>query len=183
MSIASKLTKLETDITNAYSAVNTKGGTIPTNKNTENLIDSINSIKYIPNVYKTNFTLDTHQSTNVKLCTLPDYVYSHINDTNFSVTMRMINFSNLQVNDDYFIYATNNSSAPTQSSQIVHGVLQRKASANLVQNNWCYYPPNSTDNKTSLGGFGKIWHDGNELKYKSNSYFLGAGTYEIIISW
>ena len=44
MSIASELTKLETDITNAYSAVQTKGGTIPINKNTNNLATAIGSI-------------------------------------------------------------------------------------------------------------------------------------------
>ena len=44
MSIASELTKLETDITNAYSAVQIKGGTIPSNKNTNNLATAINSI-------------------------------------------------------------------------------------------------------------------------------------------
>lgn len=44
MSIASELTKLETDITNAYSTINTKGGTIPSNKNTDNLSAAINSI-------------------------------------------------------------------------------------------------------------------------------------------
>lgn len=44
MSIATKLTKLETDITSAYSAVQTKGGTIPQNKNTENLATAISSI-------------------------------------------------------------------------------------------------------------------------------------------
>ena len=44
MSIATQLTKLETDITNAYSAVNTKGGTIPSSKNTNNLSTAINSI-------------------------------------------------------------------------------------------------------------------------------------------
>lgn len=44
MSIATALTKLETDITNAYDAVQTKGGTIPTNKNTNNLSTAINSI-------------------------------------------------------------------------------------------------------------------------------------------
>ena len=44
MSIASELTKLETDITNAYSAVQTKGGTIPTDKNTNNLATAISSI-------------------------------------------------------------------------------------------------------------------------------------------
>lgn len=44
MSIATSLTKLETDITNAYNTINTKGGTIPSNKNTENLSTAINSI-------------------------------------------------------------------------------------------------------------------------------------------
>lgn len=44
MSIASELTKLETDITNAYDAIQTKGGTIPSNKNTENLSTAISSI-------------------------------------------------------------------------------------------------------------------------------------------
>ena len=44
MSIASELTKLETDITNAYDAVQTKGGTIPSDKNTNNLATAINSI-------------------------------------------------------------------------------------------------------------------------------------------
>ncbi len=44
MSIANKLTELQTDISNAYTAVNTKGGTLPTNKNTNNLASAINSI-------------------------------------------------------------------------------------------------------------------------------------------
>lgn len=44
MSIASELTKLETDITNAYDAVQIKGGTIPSDKNTNNLPNAINSI-------------------------------------------------------------------------------------------------------------------------------------------
>ena len=44
MSIATNLQKLETDITNAYSAIQTKGGTIPSDKNTNNLATAINSI-------------------------------------------------------------------------------------------------------------------------------------------
>lgn len=44
MSIAEQLTKLSTDITNAYNSIQTKGGTIPTNKNTENLASAIDSI-------------------------------------------------------------------------------------------------------------------------------------------
>lgn len=44
MSIANLLTKLRTDIANAYTAVANKEGTIPSHKNTENLAEAINSI-------------------------------------------------------------------------------------------------------------------------------------------
>lgn len=44
MSIASELTNLRTNISNAYDAINTKGGTIPGNKNTANLATAIDSI-------------------------------------------------------------------------------------------------------------------------------------------
>lgn len=44
MSIADKLTKLATDINSAYTAIGTKGGTVPEHKNTENLADAIGSI-------------------------------------------------------------------------------------------------------------------------------------------
>lgn len=44
MSIATNLQKLETDITNAYNTISTKGGTIPSDKNTNNLATAINSI-------------------------------------------------------------------------------------------------------------------------------------------
>ena len=44
MSIETALTKLETDISNAYDVIQTKGGTIPTDKNTENLANAIDSI-------------------------------------------------------------------------------------------------------------------------------------------
>ena len=51
MAISDKLTKLRTDITSAYNTINTKGGTIPTNKNTENLANAINSILIISDLY------------------------------------------------------------------------------------------------------------------------------------
>ena len=44
MSIASKLEKLQTDLANAYNSIETKGGTIPQNKNTENLSTAIEGI-------------------------------------------------------------------------------------------------------------------------------------------
>lgn len=44
MSIADKITSIKQHITNAYTAIQTKGGTIPTNKNIENLNSAITSI-------------------------------------------------------------------------------------------------------------------------------------------
>lgn len=45
MAIADKLTKLANDITNAYEAIDDKGGTIPANKNTDNLENAIRTIQ------------------------------------------------------------------------------------------------------------------------------------------
>lgn len=47
MAIADRLTKLTTDITNAYASIENKGGTIPANKNTNNLSTAIDSIEVI----------------------------------------------------------------------------------------------------------------------------------------
>lgn len=184
MSIATQLTKLETDITNAYSAINTKGGTIPSNKNTENLQNAINSIPTGPsNVYIFTYTLSAHNSGNVALGTLPDDVYSHRNDENFTVQMINTTPSSLVQFDDYNIIVTNNSSLPKNSSYTVYGHGSRKNNATSVGQYAIYYPPKDTNNSVSLGGLGKIWMNGKVLTYKSNDYFLGAGTWKIIITW
>lgn len=44
MSVADKLQTLTENISDAYDAIDTKGGTIPQDKNTENLADAITSI-------------------------------------------------------------------------------------------------------------------------------------------
>lgn len=44
MSIANELNNLSTNISNAYDAVETKGGTVPVNKNMVNLVSAIGSI-------------------------------------------------------------------------------------------------------------------------------------------
>ena len=44
MAIADTINSMKTNITNAYNAIQTKGGTIPTNKNLTNLSTAINSI-------------------------------------------------------------------------------------------------------------------------------------------
>lgn len=47
MAISDRLTKLATDITNAYTSIENKGGTIPSDKNTNNLATAIDSIEVI----------------------------------------------------------------------------------------------------------------------------------------
>lgn len=47
MAISDRLTKLATDITSAYTSIENKGGTIPSDKNTNNLATAINSIEVI----------------------------------------------------------------------------------------------------------------------------------------
>ena len=44
MSITTEIETLKTNLTNAYTSISTKGGTIPTNKNAQNLSSAINSI-------------------------------------------------------------------------------------------------------------------------------------------
>lgn len=44
MAIATEINNLKTNISNAYTSIQTKGGTIPTNKNTQNLSSAIESI-------------------------------------------------------------------------------------------------------------------------------------------
>lgn len=184
MSIASKLTKLETDITNAYSSINTKGGTIPSNKNTENLQNAISSIPTGPsNVYTFTYTLSAHNSGNVALGTLPDDVYSHRNDENFTVELINTTPSSLVQYDDYNMHVCNRSDMPKTGSYAVHGVGLRKNVGTAVSAQLMFYPPKSTDNTTSLGGLGKIWMNGKVLTYKSYQYFLGAGTWRITITW
>lgn len=85
--------------------------------------------------------------------------------------------------DDFRILVSNNPNNPKQGSYPVYGCGDRKSGATLVQNLYCYYPPKSTDNSNSLGGMGKIWHNGKTLYYKSNGYFLGAGTYRAVVTW
>ena len=45
MAVSNELNTLKANISNAYNAIQAKGGTIPTNKNTQNLSDAINTIQ------------------------------------------------------------------------------------------------------------------------------------------
>lgn len=135
------------------------------------------------NVYTTTMTLGTHSSANVALCTLPDEAYAHRNDDTFAVTMVNTTPASLETYDDYYLLACNNPNNPKVGNYTSYGVGLRKNSATAVGMNQVYYPPKSTDNAISLGGAGKFWLNGKVLTYRSAGYYLGAGTYMIVVFW
>jgi len=128
------------------------------------------------------FTLPAQSSTNVTIGTLSDEAYSHIDDDNFSVTMLNTTPSDIAANSDYMAIASNNPGLPAAGNYVVYGDGLRKTSSSVGRQP-IYYPPKDTTNATSLGGLGKFWHDGKTLYYKSSSYYLGAGTYRVVITW
>lgn len=71
MSISSNLTKLTTDITNAYTSIENKGGIIPANKNTNNLPTAIDSIEVIEQATAEGESLSL---TNTKAMPYSEYV-------------------------------------------------------------------------------------------------------------
>ena len=120
MAIADKLTKLATDITNAYEAVDDKGGTLPLNKNTENLGDAIRSISSggqaaLPDGIK----FGTYASTNSDMSWLSNVDTSNL--TNMAqmfysctslVTVPSFNTSNVTNMDNLFYGCTQLITAP-----------------------------------------------------------------------
>lgn len=71
MAISDRLNKLTTDITNAYTSIENKGGTIPANKNTNNLSTAIDSIEVIEQATAEGESLSL---TNTKAMPYSDYV-------------------------------------------------------------------------------------------------------------
>lgn len=133
--------------------------------------------------YVANVTIATHTATNVPLCTLPDDVYAHKDDTNFAVMLLCTDPTSLSNGDDFMVMATNNGTLAVASSNIpFYGIGYRRSgtAANKID---VFYPPNAADNNTRNGGIGKFWMDGKVLTYKSNQYWLGAGTFRVVVSW
>lgn len=73
MSVADRLNKLSTDITNAYTSINNKGGTIPANKNTNNLPTAIDSIQS-SNIIGATAEGESLSLTNTKAMPYSDYL-------------------------------------------------------------------------------------------------------------
>ena len=163
----------------------TQNGTVTEDVTNYTNAEVITNVPTVENCYVTTKTLATHQSTNVTLCEIPANVYAHRNDNSFAVAMYNLTPSGLENYDEFMVMANNNPDNPvTNSNYRVYGCGLRKTTASIIiQPNNVYYPPNSTDDTTNLGGLGKFWIDGNNLMYKSASYFMAAGTYKIVFSW
>ena len=161
----------------------TQNGTV-----TEDVTNYVNAkvnvnVPTVENCYIATTTLATHQSTNVILCELPSDVYAHRNDNSFSVSLVNLTPTNIGDNDEYMITVNNNPNNPVNNNYPVYGGGLRRASSTIIQLRPIFYPINSTDDTTSLGGLGKFWISGNNLMYRSAGYYLGAGTLKIIITW
>ena len=179
------LTQMATEIAN-ISTGSTPTGTININSNgTYDVSGKASAVVAVPlpNAYVTTSTIDTHKSTDVSLCTLPDTVIAHKDDTNFTISMVNTTPELLATYDDFNILAYNNAGSPKAGSYPVYGCGNRKNGATAVGTNSIYYPPNSTNNTNSLGGLGKFYISNKVLYYKSYQYFLGAGTWNITVSW
>lgn len=175
------LTDKLTDIADAIRAKTGSSSTMTLDEMPTNIANIPTGVS---NVYTTTYTLSEHNSGNVSLCTLPDSVYAHKDDDNFTVVIINTTPTSIQANDDYNIMACNNTNLPKQNgSYTVYGKGLRKSASSVTTGLVVYYPPNSPDNSLSLGGIGKFWMNGKVLTYKSSSYFLSAGTHQIVIFW
>ncbi len=147
------------------------------------MVAEINSLGSSVNAYIAIKELSTHQSGSVPLVSLPDSVYEHVNDDDFSVTLINLTPEDLQNYDEFIVSVINNPDSPKQGSYPIYGIGARKNSATSAGTGVIYYPPNSVDSNTSIGGMSKIWLNGKVLTYNSCGYFLGAGKLKIIVSW
>ena len=86
MAISNELTTLKANISNAYNAIQAKGGTIPTNKNTQNLSNAINTIQGGGGV--DDYLITTLTSSKYKIIQLikaipPMSIESNVTDLNY----------------------------------------------------------------------------------------------------
>lgn len=124
MAISDLLTKLSTDIASAYAKIQEKGGTIPTNKNTENLVDAIDSIPSGPIPPDENTLLLLHLDS--------DYVDSSTYNRTPSATNPTLNYV-----DGKFSKALNGISN-------AQGIITYNSLYNIVENDFTidfwFYP-------------------------------------------
>lgn len=115
MAISDRLNKLTTDITNAYTSINSKGGIIPANKNTENMSTAINSIEVIETATAEGESLSL---ANTKAMPYSDYVVKGKSEQEGEPSPEYPSEIH-SVADDVNLWSFNNSYTSTSASQWV----------------------------------------------------------------
>jgi len=131
-------------------------------------------------IYEANVTFAS-TVYNATIITLPDDVYTHINEPTFTVRMEHIPYSYVQYCAG-LVYCSNIYYCKTNTIGVYGAILRPSASEASFQCTQFYYPCNETNNNIGNGGAGKIWVSEKNLKWNTNSHPLG-GTYKVTISW
>ena len=91
MSIVSEISRIQTNISNTYDALENLGATIPATKNSDNIVSTINTIPSTPTKYN---------------CTVDNFI-GNINSSNkllFPINPTSLTFSNVKYIDNYALY-------------------------------------------------------------------------------
>ena len=140
MSVADRLNKLSTDITNAYTSIENKGGTIPSNKNTNNLPTAIDSIEVIEQQTAEGESLSL---TNTKAMPYSDYVVKGKSEQEGGKTKNFLNSLGLTtqtINGVTFTPVYENNSLQYIN---INGTATDRADYKFV--NYVTYNPNTYD--------------------------------------
>ncbi len=118
----------------------------------------------------------------VKLLDLDDDVLAHIN--NPSLVVSLVNMSGYAY-EQYSIAMATASNTPYSmiNGYPVYGAASMQTSETSASHVSLFYPPNSTDTKVSIGGYGKFRIDGSAFYYKPTDCFIRSGTYRLTFTW
>lgn len=142
--------------------------------------DDIN-IDYTPRSKNYEITL-AKASGWVLLTTLDDDVVSHINDE--SLIVSLVNISPYAY--EWYsgtMYLACNKPCGYNGNYAFYGSANRLNSETAVSLSAIYYPANSTDTNTGLGGNGAFRISGNKYYIKPGDGFISAGTYRLTFTW
>lgn len=118
----------------------------------------------------------------IKLLTLDADVLAHINDASFTVV--------LSKTDGYVyewyagsMYIASNTPWGMAGTYPAYGFSGIEASETSSQPHAIYYPPNSTDTSSAIGGKGQFRVSGSDYYFKPGDGYIKAGQYRLTFMW
>lgn len=119
MSVASEISKLNTNISNAYDEITTKGGTVPQNKNTDNLATAISSISGGASIDDYLLTNGDIKNLSTMIKKIPDITttatslsFSYMNSLTEIGTITAPNLTSLSINNNSLLTSIGTITAP-----------------------------------------------------------------------